>query len=105
MEDPIKRELEKTEQELEQIEKTSNKWLNGAFIRFGIRWTILIVLYVLLWNVFPWIKWTLILTVPLGIYTIRSMVKTQDQLADVTKEVREKLLEAKNSLDFLEEEE
>ena len=105
MEDPIKRELKNTEKQIEEIEKSGNKWLSGAFIRFGIRWTILIILYALLWSPFPWIKWTLMLSVPLGIYSFRSIMTTQDKLADVTREVREKLLEAQASLDELEEEE
>lgn len=105
MEDPIKRELKNTERQLEEIEKSGNRWLSGAFIRFGIRWTILIVLYALLWQPFPWIKWTLILSVPLGIYSFRSIMQTQDKLADVTREVREKLREAQESIEQMDEEE
>lgn len=105
MEDPIKRELKNTERQLEEIEKSGNRWLSGAFIRFGIRWTILIILYALLWQPFPWIKWTLILSVPLGIYSFRSIMQTQDKLADVTREVREKLREAQKSIEQMDEEE
>lgn len=105
MEDPIKRELKNTERQLEEIEKSGNRWLSGAFIRFGIRWTVLIVLYALLWQPFPWIKWTLILSVPLGIYSFRSIMQTQDKLADVTREVREKLREAQESIERMDEEE
>lgn len=105
MEDPIKRELKKTERQLEEIEQSGNKWLNGAFIRFGIRWTILIILYALLWQPFPWIKWTLLLSVPLGIQGLRSIIQTQDKLADVTRDVREKLLEAQKTLEAIDEEE
>ena len=105
MEDPIKRELKNTERQLEEIEKSGNRWLSGAFIRFGIRWTILIVLYALLWQPFPWIKWTLILSVPLGIYSFRSIMQTQDKLAEVTREGREKLRDAQESIEQMEEEE
>ena len=42
---------------------------------------------------------------PLGIYSFRSIMQTQDKLADVTREVREKLREAQESLEQMDEEE
>ena len=98
-------DLNDIEKDLDQTESVSNNYLTGAYLRFGVRWTITIVLYFALWNIFPWIRWTLLLTIPLGVYALYRLVTTQDRLKDQFKDVREALEEARKMSVIADEEE
>ena len=87
--------LNDIEKDLDRTESVSNNYLIGAYIRFGIRWTITIMLYFALWNVFTWICWTLLFSVPFGFYALYRLITTQDRLNDQFKDVREALEEAR----------
>ena len=87
--------------ELDKTEAVGNRWLNRKLILFGIRWTITIALYVIFWDRWPWLKWTLILTVPLGAYALYMITSTQDQFSAKMADLRKTMEE----LSELEEEE
>ena len=84
-------DLNDIEKDLAQTEAISHNYLTGAYLRFGIRWTITIALYLLLWKSLPWIRWTLVLSIPLGVYSLYRLVTTQDRLNHQFKDVREAL--------------
>ena len=88
-------DLNDIEKDLAQTEAISHNYLTGAYVRFGIRWTIVIAAYFLLWNSLSWIHWTLLFTVPLGAYSLYRLVTTQDRLNDQFKDVRKALEEAR----------
>lgn len=84
-----KKYLEELNEELEKTEQVTNRWLDRRLIMFGVRWTITIALYVIFWNRWPWLKWTLFLTVPLGAYALYMITSTQDKLADKMAELKQ----------------
>lgn len=88
-------DLNDIEKDLAQTEAISHNYLTGAYVRFGIRWSIVIIIYLLLWNSFSWIHWTLLFTLPLSIYSLYRLVTTQDRLNDQFKDVRAALEEAR----------
>ena len=92
--------LDDLESELDKTEAVGNKWLDRKLIMFGIRWTITIALYVIFWHRWPWLKWTLFLTVPLGAYALYMITSTQDKFAEKMADLKETMAE----LEQLEEE-
>lgn len=98
--DEIKDLIQSTKKDIHSIHDYTQKVIKQKMVAFAIRWTITIVLYILLWNRFAWIKWTLFLTIPLGIMSLFMLYKFRKESLERTAKIKHQV---KHSEDIIED--
>jgi len=81
--------LKDIEQQLDETSQISTEFINIKIRNFCIRWTLTIILYIILWNKISWIKWTLLLTIPLGLFALWQILSTKFRLSKKVDEIRQ----------------
>lgn len=81
-----------------ELKETSD--ITGQFIKkkLGIsivRWLITAILYIILWNKFVWLKWTLIIVIPLALFNLY-------QILSLKTRVNTKVQDIQNTIDDIE---
>lgn len=83
--------LEEITNHIDETSAISDSYLGQKIRQIGIRGATLLLFYLLLWNLVPWIKWTLLFTIPFvffGLWQILSIKNRLDRkLAKIRKTI------------------
>ena len=64
----------------------------SKLIIWVVRWIITIALYVIFWHI-SWVKWTLLFSVPLGLYSLHMIIFGMEEVLTKFQELNDELKE------------
>ena len=79
--------LKVIEQQLAETSEISNEFISTKIKKLGLRFLLVSVL--LLWNLISWVKWTLLLSVPMALYALWQILSTKFRLNKKVAEIQE----------------
>ncbi len=83
--------LKDIEDQLAATNEIGNKYVKTELIRFAFRWTIIAVLYLILWNKIPYLKWSLLLVIPVALFLLYKIYAEKKRLDNQVKDIQNTL--------------
>lgn len=80
-------DLSDIQKNLQATIDAGNQYLKSTLFHFSIRWFFTISLFVILWNRFVWLKWLLIILIPLGSYNLYQIYHQKKLLKNKVQEI------------------
>ena len=81
-------DLANLEQTLLDTKKAGHTYLQAAFTKFIFRWVLLLPLYLLFVPIFPSLKWTSLILLPLFLYSLYQIYAQKKRLAEKIKDIQ-----------------
>jgi len=81
--------LQEIEDELKQTSDVTNKFVKKKLGISIVRWTITAILYILLWSKFAWLKWTLIIVIPLALFNLYQIFKLKNSVSSKVQDIQD----------------
>ncbi len=81
--------LKEIEDQIDETSEISEQYLNGKIRQFALHWGLTFLLYLSLWNLVTWVKWTLLITVPLALLALWQILYTKHRLGRKVDEIRQ----------------
>ena len=77
----------------ESLRKSVAEFRRRAFIRWVIRWTFAVILIIWVFPKYPWLYWTLIVAIPLGLWSLWSILVETTRLESKFKDLADRMRE------------
>ena len=73
------------------IQGSTDKFFKRKLMIWVVRWILTIALYVWFWNWAWWVKWTLLFTIPLGMWSLYVILNTRKKINEKLGDIERKL--------------
>jgi len=73
------------------LQGSTDKFFKRKLTMWVVRWILTIALYIWLWNWQWWVKWTLLLSIPLGIWSLYTILSSRKKINEKLSDIEKKL--------------
>jgi len=73
------------------LQGSTDKFFKRKLTMWVVRWILTIALYVWLWNWQWWVKWTLLLAIPLGAWSLYVIISNRKKINEKLSDIEKKL--------------